>query len=85
MSYPEVTIELCICCFLGPTSLCVVLPIWYLIFSGPLVRTKIEVSSLTPEHIIKSDELRFSIGLPTDWQSLIGRLCLNQADQLYFS
>jgi hypothetical protein len=48
----------------------------------PLVRVKIEVSSLTPEHVIKPGELRFLIGLPVDWKSPIGRLRSNQADQL---
>jgi hypothetical protein len=32
---------------MGPTSLWVVLSIWSLIFHGPLVRAKIEVSSIT--------------------------------------
>ncbi len=50
----------------------------------PLVRVKIEVLSLAPEHVIKSGELRFPIGLPVDWKSSIGRLRLNQADQLSF-
>jgi hypothetical protein len=36
---------------------------------------KIEVSSLAPEHVINPDELRFLIGLPTDWQSPIEPLC----------
>jgi hypothetical protein len=31
-----------------------------------LVRAKIEVSSLAPKHVIKLDELRFLIELPTD-------------------
>jgi hypothetical protein len=48
----------------------------------PLIQVKIEVSSLAPEHIIKSGELWFPIGLPVDWKSLIGRLYSNQADQL---
>jgi hypothetical protein len=48
----------------------------------PLVRVKIKVSSLAPEYIIKPGELRFPIGLPVNWKSPIGRLCLNQADQL---
>jgi hypothetical protein len=52
-----------------------------LIFSGPLVRVKIEVSSLAPERIIKPGELRLPIGLPVDWKSTIERLCSNQADQ----
>jgi hypothetical protein len=47
----------------------------------PLVRVKIEVSSLSPKHVIKSGELRFPIGLPVDWKSPIGRLRSNQADQ----
>jgi hypothetical protein len=56
----------------------------YLIFEiqWPLVRVKIEVSPLAPEHAIKPGELRFPIGLPVDWKSPIGRLRLNQADQL---
>jgi hypothetical protein len=53
-----------------------------LIFSGPLVQTKNEISSLAPEHIIKHGELRLLIELPVDWQSPIRRLCLDQADQL---
>jgi hypothetical protein len=69
---------------LGPTSLWVVLPIYSLIFSGPLVQAKIEVSSLAPEHVVKPGELRFPIGLPVDWQSLIGCLCSDQVDQLHF-
>jgi hypothetical protein len=48
----------------------------------PLVWVKIEVSSLAPEHVIKSGELRFPIGLLVDWKSPIGRLRSNQADQL---
>jgi hypothetical protein len=47
----------------------------------PLVRVKIEVSSLAPEHIIKPGELWVLIGLPVDWKSLIRRLHSNQADQ----
>jgi hypothetical protein len=47
-----------------------------------LVQVKIEVSSLAAEHVIKFDELRFPIGLPVDWKSLIGRLHSNQANQL---
>jgi hypothetical protein len=77
-------IGLFICCLLGPISLWVVLSIWSLIFSGPLVWTKIEVSSLAPEYAIKPDELQFPIGLPVDWQSLIRCLYSDQADQLYF-
>jgi hypothetical protein len=38
---------------------------------------KIEVLSLTPEHVIKPGELRFPIGLPVDWKSPIGLLRLN--------
>jgi hypothetical protein len=34
-----------------------------LIFSGP----NFEVSSLTPEYVIKPHEFWFSIGLPLDW------------------
>jgi hypothetical protein len=41
---------------------------------------KIEVSSLAPKHVINPGELRFSIGLPADWQSPIGPLCSNQAE-----
>jgi hypothetical protein len=48
----------------------------------PLVRVKIEVLSLTPEHVIKPGELRFPIRLPVDWKSPIGCFHLNQADQL---
>jgi hypothetical protein len=48
----------------------------------PLVRVKIEVSSLAPEHIIKPVELQLPIGLPVDWKSPIGRLYSNQTDQL---
>jgi hypothetical protein len=68
----------------GPTSLWAVLPIWFLIFSGPLVWAKIDVSLLAPKHIINLDELQFPIGLPVDWKSSIERLCSDQADQLYF-
>jgi hypothetical protein len=46
-----------------------------------LVQVEIEVSSLAPEHVIKSSELQFPIGLPVDWKSPIGRLRSNQADQ----
>jgi hypothetical protein len=60
------------------------LPAWSLMFSGPLVQAKIEVSSLAPKHIIKTGELRFLIRLPADWQSPIGRLHSNQVDQLHF-
>jgi hypothetical protein len=42
------------------------------------------VSSLTPEHVIKPGKLRFSIGRPADWRSLIEHLYSDQADQLYF-
>jgi hypothetical protein len=77
-------IGLFICCLLDLTSSWVVLPVWSFIFSGPLVQAKIEVSSLAPEYVIKPGKLRFPIGLPADWQSLIGRLCSNQADQLHF-
>jgi hypothetical protein len=41
---------------------------------------KNELSSLAPEHVINSSELRFLIGLPADWQSPIGLLCSNQAE-----
>jgi hypothetical protein len=44
---------------------------------------EIEVSSLAPKHIINPGELKFPIGLPTDWQSPIGPLCLNQAEWLH--
>jgi hypothetical protein len=44
---------------------------------------KIKVSSLAPKHVIIPGELRFPIGLPVDWQSLIGPLCSNQAEQLH--
>jgi outer membrane protein assembly factor BamA len=47
-----------------------------------LVQVKIDVSSLASEHVIKFVELRFSIGLPVNWKSPIGRLRLNQVDQL---
>jgi hypothetical protein len=43
-----------------------ILAAWSLIFSVPLVRAKIEVSSLAPEHVINSGELQFLIGLPVD-------------------
>jgi hypothetical protein len=66
MNYPEVSIGLFVCCLLDPTSVCVVMSVYFLIFSGSLVQTKIEVSSLVPEHVIKPAELRFPIGLPTD-------------------
>jgi hypothetical protein len=58
----------------------------YLVFDlqWSLVWAKIEVSSLAPEHVIKPGKLRFPIGLPTDWQSSIERLCSDQADQLHF-
>jgi hypothetical protein len=82
-SYPGVIIELFICCLLGPTSSWVVLPTWSLIFSGPPVQATFQVSSLALEHVIKPGELRFLIGLPTDWQSTIGRLCSNQADSCF--
>jgi hypothetical protein len=45
-----------------------------MIFSGPLIQAKIEVSSLAPEHIIKPGELWFPVG----------RLCSDQADELHF-
>jgi hypothetical protein len=76
--------RLFIYCLFDLTSLYAVLPIWSLIFSGPLVRIKIEVASLTPEHIIKHGELRFLIGLPVNWQAPIERLCPDQANQLHF-
>jgi hypothetical protein len=44
---------------IGSTSLWADLPAWSLIFSGPLVWVKIEVSSLAPEHVIKT------------WQTLV--------------
>jgi hypothetical protein len=62
-SYPGVTIELFICCLLGPICLWAVLPAWSLIFSGPPVQAKNEVSSLALEHIIKPGELRVLIRL----------------------
>jgi hypothetical protein len=77
--YPRVTIELSMCYLLGPIFLWAILSVWSLIFNGPLIWKKIEVSSLTPEHVINHGELRFSIGLPTDWQSSIGPICSNQA------
>jgi hypothetical protein len=49
----------------------------------PPVHAKFEVSSLAPEHVINPGELRFPIGLPTDGQSPIGPLCLNQAERLH--
>jgi hypothetical protein len=58
-------------------SVCLIFDIQWLI-----VQVKIEVSSLAPEHVIKSSKLQFLIGLPVDWKSLIGRLRSNQADQL---
>jgi hypothetical protein len=58
-------------------SICLIFDIQW-----PLVRVKIEVSSLAHEHVIKTSELQFSIGLPMDWKSPIGRLRLNQPDQL---
>jgi hypothetical protein len=56
----------------------------YLVFDlqWALVQAKNELSSLAPEHVIKLGELRFP--LPADWQSPLGRLCLDQADQLHF-
>jgi hypothetical protein len=66
MSYLRVTIGLFICYLLGPTSSLAILAAWSLIFSGPLVQAKFEVSSLAPEHVIKAGELWFSIKLPTD-------------------
>jgi hypothetical protein len=59
-------------------SICLVFTLQWAPHSG-----KIEVSSLAPEHIINPGELRFSIGLLADWQSLIGPLCLNQAERLH--
>jgi hypothetical protein len=50
----------------------------------PLIRVKIEVSSLAPEYIIKPHELWFPIRLLTDWQLSIGRLCSDQPDQLHY-
>jgi hypothetical protein len=44
---------------------------------------KIEISSLASEHVINPGELRFSIGLPADWQSPIEPLCSNQAKRLH--
>jgi hypothetical protein len=43
-----------------------------------------EASSLAPEHVIKSGELQFPIGLLADWKSLVGCLFSDQADQFYF-
>jgi hypothetical protein len=40
-SYPVVMIKLFICYLLGPTSSCVILSIWYLIFSGPQIWGKL--------------------------------------------
>jgi hypothetical protein len=82
MSYLEVTIGLLIFYLLGPTSLWANLPISSLIFSGPIVQVKIEVSSLAPEHVIKAGEFWFLIGLPVDCKSPIGRLRSNQTNQL---
>jgi hypothetical protein len=67
--------------FVGPNlyGLIYLSNLWY---SVPLVRVKIELSSLAPEHVIKPGELRFPIGLPVDWKSPIKRLHSNQADQL---
>jgi hypothetical protein len=48
----------------------------------PLVRVKIEVSSLAPEYIIKPVELQLPIRLPVDWKSPIEHLYSNQTDQL---
>jgi hypothetical protein len=45
---------------------------------------KIEMSSLAPEHVIKPGELQFPIRLPVNWQSPIGLLCSDQADELHF-
>jgi hypothetical protein len=81
MSYLRVRIELFICNLLGPTSSCVVLPAWSLIFRGGDLG-KIDVSSLASEHIINPDELRFPIELPADWQSPIKPLCSNQVERL---
>jgi hypothetical protein len=67
----------------GPIIFMVVLSGWSFIFSGPLVQAKIETSSLAPKHVINPSILRFSIRLSTDWQSLIGPLCSDQADQFY--
>jgi hypothetical protein len=53
-----------------------------LIFNSPLVRVKIEILSLAPEHVIKPGKLRFLVGLLVDWKSPIERLHSNQADQL---
>jgi hypothetical protein len=79
MSYPGVTIKFFICYWLGLTSLWAILVVWSLILSGSLVRVKIEVSALAPEHIINPGELQFLIGILADWQSSIRLLCLNQA------
>jgi hypothetical protein len=45
MSYLGVTIELLICYLLGLTFLWADLPVWFFIFSDPLIQVKIEVSS----------------------------------------
>jgi hypothetical protein len=44
---------------------------------------KVEVSSVAPEYVINPGELRFPIGIPADWQSLIRPLCSNQAGRLH--
>jgi hypothetical protein len=49
----------------------------------PLVRVKIEVSSLASKHVIKPGGLRFPIGLQVDCKSPIERLRSNQTDQLF--
>jgi hypothetical protein len=71
-----------ICYLLDPTSswaFC--LPdVWSLVGSW---FGEIEASSLATKHIINPGELRFPIGLPTDWQSPIGLLCSNQAEWLH--
>jgi hypothetical protein len=50
-SYHRVTIELFICCLLGPISLCVVLLVWSLIFNGgPWFSKKLRYRQLQLEH-----------------------------------
>jgi hypothetical protein len=83
MSYHEVTTRLFICYLLSLTSSWVILTVWSLIFSGPLIQAKIKVSSLAPEHVINLAELRFPIELPADCQSSIKPLCLIQAERLH--
>jgi hypothetical protein len=59
-------------------SVCLVFDIQWAPGSG-----KVEVSSLAPEHVNNPGELRFSVGLPADWQLPIGPLCSNQAERLH--